>query len=136
MNSTCNDCLSIELQSIQSKRKGTLTPVYNSNTIPFDIKRVYYLYDIPSSSERGGHAHKNLQQLIIAVAGSFDVIINDSKEKKIIRLNRPDVGLYLPPMIWRELKNFSGGSICLVLASDPYDENDYYRDFITYKLEK
>ena len=108
-----------------SRRKGSLTPVYNSKSIPFDIKRVYYLYDIPSLSERGGHAHKNLQQLIIAVAGSFDVIINDSKEKKIIRLNRPDVGLYLPPMIWRELKNFSGGSICLVLASDPYDENDY-----------
>ena len=136
MNSTCNDCLSIELESIKSKRKGSLTPVYNSNTIPFDIKRVYYLYDIPSLSERGGHAHKNLQQLIIAVAGSFDVIINDSKEKKIIRLNRPDVGLYLPPMIWRELKNFSGGSICLVLASAPYDENDYYRDYKTYKLEK
>ena len=136
MNSTCNDCLSIELQSIKSKRKGSLTPVYNSNTIPFDIKRVYYLYDIPSLSERGGHAHKNLQQLIIAVAGSFDVIINDSKEKKIISLNRPDVGLYLPPMIWRELSNFSGGSICLVLASDPYDENDYYRDYKTYKLEK
>ena len=136
MNSTCNDCLSIELQSIKSRRKGSLTPVYNSNSIPFDIKRVYYLYDIPSLSERGGHAHKNLQQLIIAVAGSFDVIINDSKEKKIISLNRPDVGLYLPPMIWRELKNFSGGSICLVLASDPYDENDYYRDYKTYKLEK
>ena len=82
MNSTCNDCLSIELQSIKSKRKGSLTPVYNSNTIPFDIKRVYYLYDIPSLSKRGGHAHKTLQQLIIAVAGSFDVIINDSKEKK------------------------------------------------------
>ena len=98
----------INLKSIKSDRLGSLTPVYNNVDVPFEIKRVYYLYDIPSGSERGGHAHKNLEQLFVAVSGSFDVHLNDGKNEEVFHLNRPSVGLYIPKMIWRELKNFSG----------------------------
>jgi hypothetical protein len=128
-----NDCKLVQLLKIQSERKGSLTPVYNNYDVPFDISRLYYLYDIPHGSVRGGHAHKNLEQLIIAVTGSFDLIINDSKEEKIFSLNNPTIGLYVPSMIWRELKNFSSGAICLVIASNKYDESDYIRDFVEYK---
>ena len=126
---TIEDCNIIKLNTIKSNRKGSITPVYNNIHIPFNIKRVYYLYDVPTYSQRGGHAHKNLKQLIIAVSGSFEVILNDGKKEKKIYLNRPSYGLYVPPMMWRELKKFSGGSVCLVLASLEYEEDDYIRDY-------
>lgn len=110
-------------------RRGNLTFVEGGNHIPFDIKRVYYLYDVPGGAERGGHAHKEFQQLIIAMSGSFDVILDDGEKKKRIHLNRSYYGLYVPTMLWRELDNFSSGAVCMVLASNLYDENDYYRDY-------
>ena len=97
--------------------------------MPFDIRRVYYLYDVPGGAERGGHAHKDLHQLIIAMSGSFDVVLDDGENKKRIHLNRSYNGLYVCPMIWRELDNFSSGSVCMVLASNHYDESDYYRNY-------
>jgi hypothetical protein len=117
--------------------KGNITSVNNSNEIPFDIKRVYYLYDVPGGEERGAHAHKDLQQLIIAASGSFDLVLDDGKTKRTFQLNRPYIGVYMPAGLWRELNNFSSGSICLVLASHVYDENDYIRDyneFMTFKI--
>ena len=109
-------------------RRGNLSVIEN-NTIPFEIKRVYYLYDVPSGAERGGHAHKNLQQFLVALSGSFDVVLKDGKEEQIITLNKPYEGLLINSGIWRELENFSSGSVCLVLASEVYIENDYIRDF-------
>ena len=124
-------CRLIDLPRIAEPR-GNLTFVENGRHIPFDIRRVYYLYDIPGGAERGGHAHRRLQQLLIAIAGSFDVVVDDGRKPQRYHLNRSYFGLYLPPMTWRELDNFSSGSVCLVLASDPYDEADYYRDYQTY----
>ena len=118
----------IELPKIADQR-GNLTFIEGHRHIPFDIQRVYYLYDVPGGAERGGHAHKALHQLIIAMSGSFDVVLNDGKDQKRIHLNRSYVGLYVCPMIWRELDNFSSGSVCMVLASNVYDESDYYRDY-------
>jgi hypothetical protein len=112
-----------------SDPRGNLTFIEGGNHIPFDIKRVYYLYDVPGGSERGGHAHKMLHQVIIAMSGSFDVLLDDGKEKKRIHLNRSYYGLTVCPMIWRELDNFSSGSVCMVLASEYYDEADYFRDY-------
>jgi hypothetical protein len=123
-----SDVKRIELNRI-TDHNGSISVVQNSLDIPFDVKRIYYLYDIPSGSERGGHAHKFLQQLIIAASGSFDIILDDGKQKTTINLNRPNIGLLLPPGLWRELNNFSSGSICLVLASHEYDEQDYLRDY-------
>jgi hypothetical protein len=97
--------------------------------VPFDIQRVYYLYDVPGGAERGGHAHKALHQFIIAISGSFDILLDDGKNKKRVHLSRSYNGLYICPMIWRELDNFSSGSVCLVLASNKYEESDYYRDY-------
>lgn len=125
------DCKIIELPKISDPR-GNLTFVEGGQHIPFDIKRVYYLYDVPGGAERGGHAHKDLSQLIIAMSGSFDVVLNDGRDKKRIHLNRSYFGLYVCPMIWRELDNFSSGSVCMVLASNHYDEADYYRDYNEY----
>ena len=133
---TCSDCKLIELPVIQSDRCGAITPIYNNIHIPFDIQRVYYLYDVPAGSERGGHAHKKLQQLIVAASGSFDVVLNDGQKEKTFNLNRPSYGLYVSPMMWRELINFSGGGICLVLASLLYDENDYYREYEKFIKDK
>lgn len=121
-------CEIFHLPRIEDPR-GNLTFIESSTHIPFDIERVYYLYDVPGGSERGGHAHKNLHQLIVAMSGSFDVILDDGKEKKRVHLNRSYYGLYVCPMIWRELDNFSSGSVCMVLASNKYDETDYYRDY-------
>lgn len=123
-----NDCRMVELPKIQDPR-GNLTFIEGGSHIPFDIQRVYYLYDVPGGAERGGHAHRALLQLIIAMSGSFDVIVDDGKDKKRVHLNRPYNGLYVCPMIWRELDNFSSGSVCMVLASNRYDEADYYRDY-------
>lgn len=130
-----SDIRCVELKRI-TDNNGSISVVQNSLDIPFDVKRIYYLYDIPSGSERGGHAHKDLQQLIIAASGSFDIILDDGQHKTTINLNRPNVGLLLPPGLWRELNNFSSGSICLVLASHEYSEGDYirhYQDFLKYK---
>lgn len=124
-------CRLISLPVISDPR-GNLTFVEGGNHIPFDIARVYYLYDVPGGAERGGHAHKALHQLIIAMSGSFDVVIDDGHQKRRIHLNRSYAGLYVCPMIWRELDNFSSGSVCMVLASNRYDEADYYRDYGDY----
>jgi len=126
-----NDCRLIQLPKISDPR-GNLTFVEGGNHIPFDIERVYYLYDVPGGSDRGAHAHKALHQLIIAMSGSFDVVLDDGREKKRFHLNRSYYGLYVCPMMWRELDNFSSGSVCMVLASNMYDADDYYRDYVEY----
>jgi hypothetical protein len=125
------DCKLIDLPKIADPR-GNLTFIENSQHIPFNIERVYYLYDVPGGSERGGHAHKALHQLIVAMSGSFDVILADGRKKQRFHLNRSYYGLYICPMIWRELDNFSSGSVCLVLASNRFDEADYFRNFDDY----
>ncbi len=133
--SDIHNCNVVELPKIHN-RAGNITIVQNGDHLPFKVKRVYYLYDVPGGSERGGHAHKNLYQLIVAASGCFDVIINDGKNKKIIELNRPNFGLLVIPGIWREIVNFSSGAICFVLASEKYSEDDYIRDydeFVNYK---
>jgi dTDP-4-dehydrorhamnose 3,5-epimerase-like enzyme len=130
-----SDCKLISLPRIQDPR-GNLTFIEGGSHVDFDIQRVYYLYDVPGGSSRGGHAHKALRQLIIAMSGSFDVLLDDGREKKTFHLNRSYVGLYVCPMIWRELDNFSSGSVCMVLASNHYDEADYYRDFEQFLRER
>ena len=133
--STIYDCSIIHFSKIEN-RAGNITPVENNLSIPFEIRRVYYLYDVPGGESRGGHAHKKLHQLVIAASGSFDVLLNDGKNQKVVNLNRPYLGLHIVPGHWRELLNFSSGAICLVLASELYDEKDYIRnfsDFINYK---
>lgn len=124
-------CHMVDLPKISDPR-GNLTFVEGGQHVPFEIQRVYYLYDVPGGAERGGHAHKGLQQLIIAMSGSFDVVLDDGRERRRFHLNRSYSGLYVGPMIWRELDNFSSGSVCMVLASNRYDEADYYRDFDQY----
>lgn len=125
---TLKNCKLVDLPKVADPR-GNLTSIEGGTHVPFAIERVYYLYDVPGGAERGGHAHKELQQLIIAMSGSFDVVLDDGREKKRYHLNRSYFGLYICPMIWRELDNFSSGSVCLVLASNRYDEADYYRDY-------
>ena len=110
-------------------RAGNITIIEGNKDVPFDIKRIYYLYDIPGGEERGGHAHKELFQLIVAASGAFDVLLDDGQNKKIVNLNRPDFGLIVVPGIWRELIHFSSGAICLVLSSEIYSEADYIRDY-------
>lgn len=122
------DCSLIELPKIVDPR-GNLTFVEENRHIPFAMKRVYYLYDVPNMSQRGGHAHKTLQQLLICLSGSFDILLDDGIERKTIPMNKPNVGLLIVPGIWREMTNFSSGSVCLVLASDFYQESDYYRNY-------
>ena len=123
-----NDCKIIELPKIMDHR-GNLTFIEGSRHIPFDIKRVYYLYDVPGGASRAAHGHRELSQLMISMSGSFDVTLDDGYGKKTFHLNRSYYGLYIPPMIWRDLDNFSSGAVCMVLASDFYDEGDYFRDY-------
>jgi len=128
LDSTIFNCNVLTLPKIHN-RAGNITALNNSVDIPFDINRVYYLYDVPGGEDRGGHAHKELQQLIVAVSGSFDITIDDGRNKKTISLNRPYYGLHVIPGIWNDLTNFSSGVICLVLASHEYDANDYIRNY-------
>jgi len=122
------DCRILELPKI-SAPQGNLTFIEGKTHTPFEIKRVYYLYDVPGGAERGGHAHRELHQLMIAMSGSFDVVLDDGYQKKRYHLNRSYYGLYICPMVWRTMDNFSSGSVCLVLASDLYYESDYIRDY-------
>lgn len=136
MKSSVFDCTLVELDRHHSKRKGDISVVENDITVPFDTKRVYYLYDVPGGVNRGGHAHKALEQLIVAASGSFTVVLDDGSVKRSFVLNRPYLGLYVVPGIWRVLEDFSSGSVCLVLASEKYDADDYIRDydeFLEYK---
>ena len=128
MKNSVYDCVILPLSKIHN-RAGNITIVEGQRNIPFDVKRIYYLYDIPGGADRGGHAHKELYQLIVAASGSFDVLLDDGQNKKIVTLNRPEYGLMVVPGIWRELFEFSSGAICLVLASHKYDKNDYIRNY-------
>lgn len=137
-NSTVFDCTLLQLDK-NHQLKGNLTVITNGQQVPFDVKRVYYLYDIPGGLNRGGHAHVALQQFVVALSGSFDITLDDGSSKRTFQLSRPNVGLLLPAGLWRELSNFSSGSICMVLASEAYDEADYmrnYQDFQQWKLSK
>ncbi len=128
-------CQILELPKIHEPR-GNLTFIEAGVHVPFDIQRVYYLYDVPGGSERGGHAHKQLHQFIVAMSGSFDIVLDDGQNKKRVHLNRSYNGLYVCPMIWRELDNFSSGSVCMVLASTKYDEADYFREYADFMRER
>lgn len=128
MNFSISDCKIIELPKISDFR-GNLTFVECGRHIPFEIQRVYYLYDIPAGASRAAHAHKNLHQLMVAVSGSFEATLCDGHNTKVFTLNRPYQGLYIPPMMWRDLNNFSSGAVCMVFASDYYDESDYIRSY-------
>ncbi|CEG09870.1 TDP-4-oxo-6-deoxy-alpha-D-glucose-3, 4-oxoisomerase [Afipia felis] len=129
-----SDCRILDLPKITDKR-GNLTFIEGLNHIPFDIKRVYYLYDVPGGSDRGSHAHRRLHQFMISMSGSFDVLLDDGSEQKRFHLNRSYHGLYICPMMWRSLDNFSSGSVCMVLASDVYKEDDYIRDYESFRRE-
>ena len=131
---TIDDAIILDITKVHDTR-GNLS-VIEGNAVPFEMKRVYYLYDIPSGARRGGQSHKNQQELLVALSGSFDVILNDGNEQKTVTLNKPNVGLLIVNGIWRELQNFSSGSVCLVLASDVFEEEDYIRDFEDFKLSK
>jgi hypothetical protein len=123
-----DDCRLVELPVVHNPQ-GNLTFIEGEKHVPFDIARVYYLYDVPGGATRGGHAHRGLQQLLIAMSGSLEIVVDDGTRRKGIRLNRSYIGLYMPTMIWRELIDFSSGSVCMVLASAPYEEADYIRDY-------
>jgi dTDP-4-dehydrorhamnose 3,5-epimerase-like enzyme len=129
------DCRIVQLPKIEDPR-GNLTFVESGKHLPFDFARVYYLYDVPGGSERGSHAHRQLQQFIVAMSGSFDVLLDDGTESKRFHLNRSWYGLYVPPMMWRTLDNFSSGSVCMVLASSHYSEADYIRDYGQFQAER
>ena len=127
-NNKVFDCSIIDISKVHNE-SGNITVVENGKNIPFNVKRVYYLYDVPGGEARGGHAHYELEQFIIAASGSFNIILDDGSNRKIVTLNRPNLALHIVPGLWRELDNFSSGSICLVLASHKYDESDYIRDY-------
>ena len=130
------DCRVIELDKHHSDRKGNLTVVENGKDLPFNVQRAYYLYDVPGGEHRGGHAYRENQEFIVAMSGSFDVHLDDGKEKQTFHLNRSYYGLYVPKGIWREMNNFSTNSLALVLSSTKYDENDYIRDYEDFKCFK
>lgn len=135
-NNTVFDCSVIDISKVHNEA-GNITVAENMKNIPFEVKRVYYLYDIPGGEARGGHAHYDLEQYIIAASGSFDVILYDGQNRKTVTLNRPNIALHIVPGLWRELDNFSSGSVCLVLASLKYDESDYIRDYVEFlKIKK
>lgn len=125
---TVFDCSLLHFPKIHN-RAGNITALQNGIEVPFDVKRVYYLYDVPGGESRGAHAHRSLQQVIIAASGSFDVTLDDGRNKKTVQLNRPYFGLHVYPGMWRDISNFSSGAICLVLASAVYDAGDYIRDY-------
>lgn len=127
-NTALEQCVLIDLPKVSDPR-GSLTFIEEGRHIPFEIKRVYYLYDVPGGAMRAGHAHKALDQFLIAMSGSFDVMLDDGNHKVKVHLNRSYYGLHIPPMIWREIDNFSSGSVCLALVSDFFDEEDYYRRY-------
>jgi hypothetical protein len=129
-----SDCRLIDLPKISDPR-GNLTFIEGGRHVPFDIKRVFYLYDVPGGADRGGHALKQCHQFLIAMSGRFDVLLDDGQEKRRIQLNRSHYGLHLPPMVWREMDNFSSGAVCLVLASETYSEADYYREYANFLAE-
>jgi len=131
IKSSVYDCSVVELP-VNHREKGNLTVVGNGKNIPFDVRRIYYLYDVPAGESRGGHAHRELKQLIVAASGSFNVVLSDGNVKRTVTLNRPFNGLLVVPGIWRELDDFSSGSVCLVLASSEYDEHDYIREYHEY----
>ena len=131
MTPNLDGCRLIDLPKIESE-VGAITPVHGRDEIPFDIARVYFLYDIVAGAHRGGHAHRELEQVYVAAMGSFRIVLDDGRERRTLELNQPHVGLYLPRMVWRELVDFASGSICLVLASLPYDEAEYIRDYDEY----
>jgi hypothetical protein len=131
VRTTIDDCKLLELPSIRF-REGNLTPVHGLTDVPFELERIFYIYDVPGGEDRGAHAHKTCHQLIVAASGAFDVILNDGLSSSRLTLNRPYFGLYLPPGIWAQEVGFSSGAVCLVLASHPYDESDYIRDFDEY----
>ncbi len=124
-------CSIIQLPQIKN-RAGNITPVHNRIEVPFDIKRIFYLYDVPGGESRGAHAHKNCHQFLVASSGSFEVLLDDGKQRHTVQLNRPYWGLHIPPLVWASEINFSSGSICLALASEVYDESDYIRDYKNY----
>ena len=128
-----NNCKIIDLPKISDPR-GNLTFIEGGRNIPFEIKRIFYIYDVPTASDRGAHAHKSLHQFLICLSGSFDVEIDDGHEKKVIHLNRPWKGLHIPPMVWASEINFDPGTVCLVLTSDFYDEADYIRNYDEYLI--
>jgi dTDP-4-dehydrorhamnose 3,5-epimerase-like enzyme len=135
IKSSIYNCSILQLPKIHN-RAGNITALENNIHLPFEVKRVYYLYDVPAGEERGGHAHRELQQIVVAASGAFDVLLNDGTNKKIVHLDRPFIGLHIVPGIWRELLNFSSGAVCLVLASHKYDEKDYIRDYENFKAYK
>ena len=135
LESVLDQCVVIDLPKVNS-RKGSVTEVFRQKDIPFDIARVYYLYDVPGGASRGGHSHKELFQLMVAASGSFDVMLDDGMNRKVIHLNRPYFGLLIVPGVWRELSNFSSGGICLVLASLPYDPDEYIRGYENFLSSK
>jgi hypothetical protein len=132
---TIDDCTVIDLKMIH-RREGNITAAESGVDVPFDVERVYYLYDVPGGASRGGHAHFQLQQLLVSAMGSFDVVIDDGERRKTVSLNRAYRGLLIPTMLWREIVNFSSGGICLVLASHVYEEDDYIRDYDTFRKLK
>ena len=135
-NNTVFDCSVIDMSKVHTTT-GNITVLENGVNVPFDVKRIYYLYDVPSGEERGGHAHYELEQYIVAASGSFDVILDDGVNRRRISLNRPNLALHIVPGLWRSLDNFSSGSICMVLASHVYNEADYLRNYVKYlKIKK
>lgn len=135
-SNSVDDVQFIALNQVFTEDQGSIVFCEEGPVVPFSPKRVYYLYDIPNQAERGGHAHRELQQILVAISGSFDVVVHDGAKEKIFHLNQPNQGLLFPPGLWRELRGFSGGAVCLVLASHEYEESDYIRDFPQFEAWK